>query len=174
VNWIKGKWQLAGLLTLVAAAIAVPAWASSGGDAQRASDAAASGSSVAPAPDSSGQDPLPITPVDRDQLDDAVQCMTNHGFGTATEDGGVFISGSETETDAFRYAADECGLPPRPTDLPPRPTDAEMNAAMKCMEDHGFGTPTPDGGVFISRSETDTDAFGQAADQCGLPQPQAP
>jgi len=119
MSWIKSRWQSAAILSLAVAAIAVPAWASSGGsgDVQQASEPSSSdsaGVSAAAVPSDEG---FPVkSPEARQQLDDAIQCMTDKGFGTPTGDGGVFIPRSETDSDEFKQAANDCGLPPPPTD----------------------------------------------------------
>jgi hypothetical protein len=88
---------------LVAAALAIPALASSGdgvgGD---------------------GGEPAGF-PADRAILDDALRCLSDRGFGTPTPDDGVegpgmFIPRSVADSSEFKDAADECGLPEPPTD----------------------------------------------------------
>jgi hypothetical protein len=120
--WIKNKWRSVAILGLAVAAIAVPAWASSGGggDVQQASEPAGSDASqvdLAPTP-SGSDDRVPLDSAARKQLDQAIQCMADRGFGAPPPDGhgSMFIPRSETDTDAFRHAASECRLPPPPTD----------------------------------------------------------
>ena len=120
MRWIKNKWRSVAILGLAVAAIAVPAWASSGGggEVQQASEPAGSGASrVDLAPMSSGSgDRVPLDPAGRQQLDQAIQCMADRGFGGSQPGGGAFIPRSETGTDAFKRAASQCQLPPPPTD----------------------------------------------------------
>jgi len=129
VSWIKSRWQAATLLTLVVAAIAVPAWASSdgSGEVERAaepSDPDTGQVEPAPAPSGASDEVALPSPITREQLDQALQCMADHGYGmgTATDDGGpdeggaLLIPRAETETDEFQQAAKECELPPPPTD----------------------------------------------------------
>jgi hypothetical protein len=130
MSWIKNRWQTAALLMLAAAAIAVPAWGSSGGNdgAQRAVDPAGfDPGRVKPAlAIAGGRDEIPLPPrPTREKLDQAIQCMADRGFGAPRGDGGFFISRSETETDEFQDAAKECKLP-TPPKLPPRPSDAQI------------------------------------------------
>jgi hypothetical protein len=120
---IKSRWQTAALLILVAAAIAVPAWGSSGGSDGVQPAATPNGSdrgSVAQAAaGSEARDGIAVRPrPTREQLDQALQCMANQGFGmgTTTHRGEVAISRFETKTQEFRDAAKRCELPPPPTD----------------------------------------------------------
>jgi hypothetical protein len=121
MSWIKRKWQIAALLGLAVAAIAIPAWASSGGDVRRAAEPSGPDgvpvTAGAAASGASDESPMPSRPT-RAQLDRALQCMTDHGFGmgAANDRRGVFISRAETKTRAFQRAAQDCGLPPPPTD----------------------------------------------------------
>jgi hypothetical protein len=124
MRWIRNEWRSVAILALAVAAIAVPAWASSGGggEVQQASDPADSGASrvdLAPMPSGSG-DWVALDPAGRQQLDQAVQCMADRGFGGSQpgggDGGGAFIPRSETGTDAFKRAASQCQLPPPPTD----------------------------------------------------------
>jgi hypothetical protein len=119
---IKSRWRTAALLMLVAAAIAVPARGSSGGnhDVQPAAEPNHPQGSVEQAPaGSAGREALPLPPpVRREDLDQAIQCMADRGFGLGTpgQRRGVLIPRSETKTEKFREAAKECELPPPPTD----------------------------------------------------------
>jgi hypothetical protein len=128
MKWIKCKWQSVAILSLAVAAIAVPAWASSGGsgDVQQASEPSGSDAGqVDPAPAPSGSDDtVPLDAAARRQLDQAINCMADRGFGAPPQDAGdpaeggaVFIPRSETDTDAFQRAASDCQLPPPPTDV---------------------------------------------------------
>jgi hypothetical protein len=90
---------VAGGLILAAAAMALPALASDGGEGVEQAG----------------------FPADRELIDDALTCLDDRGFGTPTPDDGVegpgvFIPKAEAESDAFREAADDCGLPEPPTD----------------------------------------------------------
>jgi hypothetical protein len=122
VQSIKGRWQSATVLSL-AAAIAVPAWANSGGggDVERTSKPSGLREAVQLAPASARPGDavraLPPIPIRRKELDRSLQCMSDHGFGqgSATDHGGTFIPRSETKTREFRRAAKECKLPPPPT-----------------------------------------------------------
>ena len=123
MRWIENKWRSVAILGLVVTAIAMPAWASSGGsgDVQQASESAGSDASrVDLAPTPSGLDNrVQLDSAARKQLDQAVQCMADRGLGAPSPgggDGGMFIPRSETDTDAFKHAASECRLPPPPTD----------------------------------------------------------
>ena len=87
---------------LAAAALAIPALASSGDG------------------DGEGGEPAGF-PADRAILDDALRCLNDRGFGTPTPDDGVegpgmFIPRSVADSSEFQEAADECGLPDPPTD----------------------------------------------------------
>jgi hypothetical protein len=118
---MKSKWRSVAILGLAAAAIAVPAWASSGGggDVQQASRPAGSDASrVELAPTPFGSNRVALDPAARKHLDQAVQCMADRGFGAPPPGGGdgMFIPRSETDSDAFKHAASECRLPPPPTD----------------------------------------------------------
>jgi hypothetical protein len=128
MSWIKSRWQTGVLLGLVVAAVAVPAWASSEGtgDVQQATGAPKGDSGqVVPAasrapgrfPPPGTRDVLPLPPrPTREQLDQSLQCMSDHGFGMGAANGpGVFIPRSETKTREFRQAAKECELPRPPT-----------------------------------------------------------
>jgi hypothetical protein len=122
MRWIKNEWRSVAILGLAVAAIAVPAWASSGegGDLWQASEASGSGAGQADSsPTPSGpDDPVPLDSAARQQLDQAIQCMADRGFGGPPPGGGdgVFIPRSETDTEAFKQAASQCQLPPPPTD----------------------------------------------------------
>jgi hypothetical protein len=123
VQWIKGKWQSAAIMSLAGAAIAVPAWASSagGGDVQRVSKPSGLREAVELAPVSARPGDrvraLPPIPFTRKELDGSIHCMSDHGFGpgSGADHPGVFIPRSETKTREFRRAAKECELPPPPT-----------------------------------------------------------
>ena len=123
MSWNRNKWQAATLLTLAAAVIAVPAWGSGGGNGgvqPAPTPIRSDGGSIERAPagsDARDEIAVPSRPT-REQLDQALQCMANQGFGmgTATHRGEVAISRSETKTKAFRDAAQKCELPPPPTD----------------------------------------------------------
>ena len=136
MRWIKGRWQGAAVIGLAVAAVAVPAWASSGaGDVQRAARASSSdGDGVAVASAAAGaRDAVPAPPpVNRKQLDQAVRCMASHGFGMGGPNGrGAFISRAETKTKAFRRAAKACQLPPPPSDAQIRRIGCPAGAARR-------------------------------------------
>ena len=123
MSWIKNRWQSAALLMLAAAAIAVPAWGSSGGNGEVQRASTPNGSergSVERAPTGSGaRQALPLPPpLRREDLDRGLDCMAEHGFGmgSANDRGGVLIPRAETKTKRFRDAAKECELPAPPTD----------------------------------------------------------
>ena len=120
MTWINNKGRSVPKLGLAVAAIAVPAWASSGGggEVQRASEAAGAGASRVDLPPmtSGSDDRVPLDPAGRQQLDQAIQCMADRGFGGSQPGGGAFIPRSETRTDAVKRAASQCQLPPPPTD----------------------------------------------------------
>jgi hypothetical protein len=130
MSWIKNRWQTGALLMLAAAAVAVPAWGSSGGNGEVQRAPTPNGperGSVERAPaGSEARDEIPLPPrPTREELDQAIQCMADRGFGAPRGDGGFFISRSETETDEFQDAAKECKLP-TPPKLPPRPSDLQI------------------------------------------------
>jgi hypothetical protein len=129
MGFIKRRWQSAVVLSLAVGAIAVPALASSGGGggvraASDRSDPGIAGVAFAGRPAASDEAIQVKSPAGRQQFDDAIQCMTDKGFGHPTDDGGVSIGRAETDSDSFKQAAKDCGLPPPPTDaeirqLPP-------------------------------------------------------
>ena len=96
MSWITSRWRSATVLVLAVAAVAVPAWASSGG----------------------GEEATAPPPLDRAQLDRSLQCMADHGYGIGapTEGGGAVISREQAQSEEFHRAASACELPPPPTD----------------------------------------------------------
>jgi hypothetical protein len=132
MNWIKRRWQGAVVLGLAVAAVAVPAWASSGGggDVQGSSRASSSGGDgiAAASVPARARDAVPFAPpINRKQLDQAVRCMASHGFGMGKPSGrGTLISRAETKTKAFRRAAKQCELPRPPKKIPRPPTGAQL------------------------------------------------
>ena len=89
----------------------------SSGDSGQVVAAASKAHGRFPPPGARDLMPLPPRPT-REQLDQALQCMSDHGFGMGTplSRGGKLIPRSETKTQKFRQAAKECELPPPPTD----------------------------------------------------------
>ena len=118
---VKGLLRLdviAGAAVIAAVAIAVPALGSDP-DVTAADEPSGTSDEAYAAPPAP---PPMLTAADREQLDEAVQCMADKGFGAPTPDAGdgegrgLFISREEADDDAFRQAAEECELPPPPTD----------------------------------------------------------
>jgi hypothetical protein len=122
---MRKYWMLViGLVAVGIAGIAVPAWAGSeesSPDVDRAAEPAPPRGALAlPGP----------SPEMRAQLDEGLQCMEEQGFGAPDPEGderGIFIPREEADSEAFREAAEEC-------ELPPPPTDAEIRA-IGCAED---------------------------------------
>jgi hypothetical protein len=118
---MKKHWILViGLLVIGALGVAVPAWAE---------DDTSEGTEAADVPAPPGAERLVVPgPEAREELDAAIECMAEKGYGPPGEgEDNVVIPPSEIESDEFRAAAEEC-------DLPPPPTDADIRA-LACSED---------------------------------------
>jgi hypothetical protein len=119
---MRKHWMLVtGLLVIGALGIAVPAWAEDDGDP--------GGLEAAPVPAPPGAETIAVPgPQAREDFDAAFECMAGKGYGPPGEgEDNVVIPPSEIESAEFRAAAEEC-------DLPPPPTDADIRA-LACDED---------------------------------------
>jgi hypothetical protein len=130
---------------------------------------AAADSGLAPT-DATGSGPAPHR---RPLLtDEQRQCLADHGIAPRSRpaDGTARPVPSEADRDAFRAAAEACGLP-RP-DLGGRgPRPLLTDEQRQCLAEHGIAPRSrpADGTARPVPSEADRDAFRATAVACGLP-----
>jgi hypothetical protein len=105
----------------------------------------------------------------------AVAAITVPAWASSGGGGDVQLASEPSGSDAGQV--DPAPTPSGSDDPVPLDSAARqhLDQAIQCMADRGFGTPPPDSAdgraVLIPGSETDTDAFKQAASECRLPPP---